>query len=115
MSTGKQTPLGVNVMSGLIQGKGFWINNPTASYEGSSTSSTNYTTGSVINNSCLYWLTHSINLSYGNVTSGTQAPSLNKGIGMGYVLREYAALESLIYIEVRDKLVKAKVVKFPFA
>lgn len=51
----------------------------------------------------------------GNVTSGTQAPSLNKGIGMGYVLREYAALESLIYIEVRDKLVKAKVVKFPFA
>ena len=73
MSTGKQTPLGVNVMSGLIQGKGFWINNPTASYVGSSTSSTNYTTGSVINNSCLYWLTHSINLSYGNVTSGTYA------------------------------------------
>ena len=51
----------------------------------------------------------------GNVTSGTQAPSLNKGIGMGYVLREFAALESLIYIEVRDKLVKAKVVKFPFS
>ena len=51
----------------------------------------------------------------GNVTSGTQAPSLNKGIGMGYVLREYATLESLIYIEVRDKLVKAKVVKLPFA
>jgi len=73
MSTGKQTPLGVNVMSGLVQGKGFWINNPTASYVGSSTSSTNYTTGSVINNSCLYWLTHSINLSYGNVTSGTYA------------------------------------------
>jgi aminomethyltransferase len=51
----------------------------------------------------------------GNVTSGTQAPSLNKGIGMGYVLREFSALESIIYVEVRDKLVKAKVVKFPFA
>lgn len=73
MSTGKQTPLGVNVMSGLVQGKGFWINNPTASYVGSSTSSTNYTTGSVINDTCLYWLTNSINLSYGNVTSGTYA------------------------------------------
>ena len=63
MSTGKQTPLGVNVMSGLVQGKGFWINNPTASYVGSSTSSTNYTPGTLINDTCLYWLTNSINLS----------------------------------------------------
>jgi aminomethyltransferase len=51
----------------------------------------------------------------GNVTSGTQAPSLNKGIGMGYVLREFAMLESIVYIEVRDRLLKAKVVKFPFS
>jgi hypothetical protein len=33
-NTGKQSPLGVNVMSGLIQGKGFWINKPAASYMG---------------------------------------------------------------------------------
>jgi len=51
----------------------------------------------------------------GNVTSGTQAPSLQKGIGMGYVLREFAGLDNIIYIEVRDKLLQAKVVKFPFA
>jgi aminomethyltransferase len=51
----------------------------------------------------------------GNVSSGTQAPSLNKGIGMGYVLLEFAGLDNIIYIEVRDKLLQAKVVKFPFA
>jgi len=71
--TGKQSPLGVNVMSGLVQGKGFWINNPTAGYVGSSTNSTDYTTGTVVNNSCLYWITHSINLSYGNVSDETYA------------------------------------------
>ena len=79
MSTGKQTPLGVNVMSGLLQGKGFWINKPTASYVGSSTSSTNYTAGSVINNSCLYWLTHSINLAYSKVSNDTYYNIINIG------------------------------------
>ena len=50
----------------------------------------------------------------GFVTSGTQAPSLQKAIGMGYVNLEHAALDTEIYIGVRDKLLKAKVVKFPF-
>jgi aminomethyltransferase len=50
----------------------------------------------------------------GFVTSGTQAPSLQKAIGMGYVDKSHAALDSEIYIAVRDKLLKAKVVKFPF-
>ncbi len=50
----------------------------------------------------------------GFVTSGTQAPSLQKAIGMGYVNLEQAAIDSEIYIGVRDKLLKAKVVKFPF-
>jgi aminomethyltransferase len=50
----------------------------------------------------------------GFVTSGTQAPSLQKAIGMGYVDKSHAALDSEIYIKVRDKLLKAKVVKFPF-
>jgi len=79
MSTGKQTPLGVNVMSGLLQGKGFWINKPTAAYVGSSTSATNYTTGSVINNSCLYWLTHSINLAYSKVNATNYYNIINIG------------------------------------
>ena len=51
----------------------------------------------------------------GHVTSGTQAPSLNKAIGMGYVKIENASIESFIYIKVRDKLVKAQIVKMPFA
>jgi len=50
----------------------------------------------------------------GFVTSGTQAPSLQKAIGMGYVNLEHASLDTEIYIGVRDKLLKAKVVKFPF-
>jgi aminomethyltransferase len=50
----------------------------------------------------------------GKVTSGTQSPSLQKAIGLGYVATEYSAFESEIYVEVRDKLLKAKVVKVPF-
>ncbi len=50
----------------------------------------------------------------GKVTSGTQSPSLQKAIGMGYVATEHAAFEAEIFVEVRDKLLKAKVVKVPF-
>jgi aminomethyltransferase len=51
----------------------------------------------------------------GRVTSGTQSPSLGKAIGMGYVRTPFAAIDSTIYIKVRDKLLQAKVVKFPFS
>jgi aminomethyltransferase len=51
----------------------------------------------------------------GYVTSGTQSPSLNKAIGMGYVQTSFSHLDSSIYIKVRDKLLAAKVVKFPFS
>lgn len=51
----------------------------------------------------------------GKVTSGTQAPSLNKAIGLGYVAVKHASIDSTIYIEIRNTLVKAKVVKAPFA
>jgi aminomethyltransferase len=50
----------------------------------------------------------------GKVTSGTQGPSVKKAIGMGYVATEFAAVDSEIYISIRDKGVKAKVVKMPF-
>lgn len=50
----------------------------------------------------------------GKVTSGTQSPSLQKAIGLGYVASAFAAFDSEIYVEVRDKLLKAKVVKIPF-
>jgi aminomethyltransferase len=50
----------------------------------------------------------------GKVTSGTMSPSMKLGIGLGYVTTENAALESEIFIEIREKGVKAKVVKLPF-
>src|SRR5688572_7764083 len=50
----------------------------------------------------------------GHVTSGTQSPTLGKAIGMGYVSNAYSALESNIYIKVRDKLLNARVTKIPF-
>lgn len=50
----------------------------------------------------------------GKVTSGTMSPSMKVGIGLGYVTTENAALESEIFIEIREKGVKAKVVKLPF-
>jgi len=50
----------------------------------------------------------------GVVTSGTQSPSLNKAIGLGYVRIAFASLDTNIYIKVRDKLLQAKVVKVPF-
>jgi aminomethyltransferase len=51
----------------------------------------------------------------GYVTSGTQSPSLNKAIGMGYVEINSSVIDSVIYIKVRDKLLQAKVVKIPFS
>lgn len=50
----------------------------------------------------------------GRVTSGTQSPTLQKGIGMGYVSSAFATENSEIFISVRDKSLKAKVVKLPF-
>lgn len=51
----------------------------------------------------------------GKVTSGTQAPSLGKAIGLGYVAVSHAAIDSEIFIDIRNTPVKAKVVKAPFA
>jgi aminomethyltransferase len=50
----------------------------------------------------------------GYVTSGTQAPSLNKAVGMGYVKKEFSAIDTEIFIVVRDKQLKARVAKVPF-
>ena len=50
----------------------------------------------------------------GKVTSGTQIPGLNKAVGLGYVATDHASIGSFIYVEIRNNLVKAKVVKTPF-
>ena len=51
----------------------------------------------------------------GNVTSGTQSPSLNKAIGMGYVTKALSPIGSKIFIRVRERLLEARVAKLPFA
>ena len=50
----------------------------------------------------------------GNVTSGTMAPSLKKGIGLAYIPKDMTAPGTEIYIAVRKKQLKAKVVALPF-
>jgi aminomethyltransferase len=50
----------------------------------------------------------------GVVTSGTMSPVLKIGIGMGYVASQFANIGDEIFISVRNKALKAKVVKMPF-
>lgn len=50
----------------------------------------------------------------GRVCSGTQAPSLSKAIGTAYVQTAFSKKDTAIYIKVREKLLKAVVVRMPF-
>jgi len=53
-------------------------------------------------------------LEIGIVTSGTMSPSLNVGIGLGYVPAGFSTIDSEIFIRIRKNDVPAKVVKLPF-
>jgi aminomethyltransferase len=61
-----------------------------------------------------YQIVDSAGKIIGKVTSGTQSPSLNKAIGMGYVNTEFSKVDSEIFILIRDKAIQAKVCKLPF-
>jgi aminomethyltransferase len=50
----------------------------------------------------------------GIVTSGTQSPSLEKGIGMGYITREQAVVGNIIYVVIRNKHIPATITSLPF-
>jgi aminomethyltransferase len=50
----------------------------------------------------------------GEVTSGTQSPTLGKAIGLGYVKTEFSGIGSEIFIDIRNQPIKATVVKTPF-
>ena len=50
----------------------------------------------------------------GEVTSGTMAPFLHKAIGMGYINTGHNAFDSEVYIKIRNKLLKARIVRLPF-
>lgn len=61
-----------------------------------------------------YEIVNENNEVIGVVTSGTQSPSLQKAIGLGYVSVDFAKEGTEVYISIRDKKIKAKVVKTPF-
>ncbi|PWL29333.1 glycine cleavage system aminomethyltransferase GcvT [uncultured Roseivirga sp.] len=50
----------------------------------------------------------------GEVTSGSQSPTLGVGIGLGYVKKEFAKAGTEIMVAVRNRRLKAEVVKLPF-
>ncbi len=61
-----------------------------------------------------YEITDAAGNNIGVVTSGTQSPSLQQAIGLGYVKTELSKPGTDIYIKIRDKLIKANTVKTPF-
>lgn len=50
----------------------------------------------------------------GRVTSGTQSPTLSKSIGLGYVKKDFSKEGTNLFINIRNKPVRAVVVKPPF-
>jgi aminomethyltransferase len=50
----------------------------------------------------------------GHITSGTMSPCLKVGIGMAYVKTEFAKVGTVVCVIIRDRLLKAEVVKLPF-
>ena len=50
----------------------------------------------------------------GEVTSGTQSPTLGKAIGLAYVKSEFAGIGTEIFVDIRNQAIKATVVKTPF-
>lgn len=61
-----------------------------------------------------YELVNSEGEVIGKVTSGTMSPVMNKGIGMGYVAKEYSAFGTEIFVKIRNKVIPAEIVKLPF-
>ena len=61
-----------------------------------------------------YRILNDQNESIGIVTSGTMSPSMKVAIGLGYVHVAHTGIDSEIFIEIREKGIKAKIVKLPF-
>ncbi|MEI8005506.1 MAG: glycine cleavage system aminomethyltransferase GcvT [Bacteroidota bacterium] len=61
-----------------------------------------------------YDITDAAGNRIGEVTSGSMGPTLKFPVGMGYVPAELSKEGSTIYVKVREKVLKAHVVKFPF-
>jgi len=50
----------------------------------------------------------------GRITSGTMSPSLQQGIGMGYVITEMSQPGNEVFVQVRNKFLKSRIAKLPF-
>ena len=50
----------------------------------------------------------------GRVTSGTMSPTLNKAIAMAYIKVEYVSKETELFVEVRNKKIRTRIVNLPF-
>jgi len=61
-----------------------------------------------------YEIQDSSGANIGYVTSGTQSPTLQKPIGLGYVKKEFSKEGTELFVNIRNKAVKAVVVKTPF-
>jgi aminomethyltransferase len=61
-----------------------------------------------------YEITDENGHTIGEITSGTQSPSLNKPIALGYVDMAYAKEGSKVKVKIRNKMADARVVKIPF-
>lgn len=61
-----------------------------------------------------YDILNNAGIKIGKVTSGTMSPSLNKGIGLGYVQTAFSNVGERMYVTIRNKQIVATVVKPPF-
>jgi len=50
----------------------------------------------------------------GEITTGTQSPTLKKNVGLALIKKEYAEIGNEVYVEIRNKKIKAQIVKTPF-
>ena len=71
--SGKQSPLGVNALSSVLQNIGLRINEQVPTYVGTSHTESSYTPGTIVTGTCLNWLTYASNDAYtrGQVNSST--------------------------------------------
>ncbi|MBC8034987.1 MAG: glycine cleavage system aminomethyltransferase GcvT [Chitinophagaceae bacterium] len=61
-----------------------------------------------------YEIKDASDITIGRITSGTQAPSLGKAVALGYVENGFSAIDTTVYVKIRDKSLRGKVVKIPF-
>ncbi len=87
--TGIQSPLGINVVSSNILNEGLTINPVNQEYLGTSKYNSDYTPGSIVNNTCLKWITYALNAAFNNGVSTqtlTPLPATSVTIGLEYVI-----------------------------